>query len=528
MKRNVSFMLVGLIACSGALGATPVVWVVPSSLLRVGPNDAPGERTEAVIHAAGGEYQSFQVAIRAPEGGLTRINFSVSNLVGPNGEELSRENLALYREWYITVKKHSPTYNGPPNLPITHVHTFPDALIPFVDPATGKPPVEAKIEAVPFNLNAGYNAVIWVDIFVPRGTPAGEYRGTYTVTSEQGAFEGQMRLNVWGFTLPLEPSLKSSFNGSGAAGTGVDEEILRNRLMPDTVNPPSEKGFIRRFGLNATDNNFFSGVSFGQCVASAPPSVQDIETAKATHQPDLFLYDDTADPESGCTDQAFYDAMIAWGQNFHKVGVDNLVTQEPVPQLYDDGLGTGRSAVDIWTMLPMAYNDAQSFSPPRVTYVLKKGDKVWSYNDLVQDSYSPKWEIDFLPINYRIQPGFINQSLGLTGLLYWNVQDWSSSPWTDPQGAQNPDYPGEGVLVYPGGPAGLKGVAPSMRLKYLRDGVQDYEYLQMLKNCGQATFASDEAKKVGPDWTNWTRDETLLESVREALGNQIASRNCAP
>ena len=220
--------------------------------------------------------------------------------------------------------------------------------------------------------------------------------------------------------------------------------------------------------------------------------------------------------------------MIGWAQNLHRAGIDNLVTQEPVPQLYDDGLGTGRSAVDIWTMLPLAYDDAQSFSPPRVTYVLQKGDKAWSYNDLVQDSYSPKWELDFLPINYRIQAGFISQSLGLTGLLYWSVDDWSPNPWDNPQGKQDPDYPGEGVLVYPGAPAGLKGVAPSMRLKYLRDGVEDYEYVQLLKNCGQSAFALAEAQKVGPDWTHWTRDESLLDSVRKQLGSQIAASNCAP
>ena len=98
----------------------------------------------------------------------------------------------------------------------------------------------------------------------------------------------------------------------------------------------------------------------------------------------------------------------------------------------------------------------------------------------------------------------------------------------NPQGGQEPDYPGEGILVYPGGPAGLQGVAPSMRLKYLRDGVEDYEYVQLLKNCGQAEFALAEAQKVGPDWTHWTRDASLLESVREQLGSQIAASNCAP
>jgi Domain of unknown function (DUF4091) len=298
--------------------------------------------------------------------------------------------------------------------------------------------------------------------------------------------------------------------------------------MPDTVNPANERNLIQHFGLNATDLGFFSGVSYGQCNASAPPATADIESAKAAHQPNLYLYDDSADPESSCTSKEFYRAMVGWAKTLHRAGVDNLVTQEPVPQLYDDGLGSGRSAVDIWTMLPLAYNDAQSFSPPRVTYVLRKGDKPWSYNDLVQDAYSPKWELDFLPINYRIQAGFISQSLGLTGLLYWSVDDWSTNAWENPQGRQNPDYPGEGVLVYPGEPVGLKGVAPSMRLKYLRDGIEDYEYVQLLKNCGQSPFALARAQKAGSDWTHWTRDDSVLESVREQLGNQIATSNCAP
>ena len=89
-----------------------------------------------------------------------------------------------------------------------------------------------------------------------------------------------------------------------------------------------------------------------------------------------------------------------------------------MPQRYIDGLGAEPlEAVDIWTLLPLAYDDAQSYTPPRVTYILQKGDAAWSYNDLVQDSYSPKWELDFPPIDYRIQPGFISQSLGIDSCI---------------------------------------------------------------------------------------------------------------
>ena len=529
MKKAACFVVVWLTAACGAYGATPIVWVVPSSLLRVYPTDAPGGETKVKIRCAGGEYCPFQVAVQAPAGGLTSLNFFVSDLRGPEGASIPSEDLIRYREQYITVQQHSPTWNGPPNLPITDPDIFPDPLVPFVDPESGLPPTPgATYVAAPTNLAAGNNAVFWVDIFVPRATPAGEYHGTYTVTSDQGEFRGQICTHVWGFTLPLQPSLKSSFNGGGTTVPGVNEELLRNRIMPDAVDAADERRFIESYGLNATDLGFWSGVVYGQCEASEPPSVEAIENAKSEQQPGLYLYDDSADPESSCTSSGFYNAMIRWAQNLHRAGVENLVTQEPVPQLYNDRLGRGRSAVDIWTMLPLAYDNAQSFTPPRVTYVLEKGDSAWSYNALVQDSYSPKWELDFLPIDYRIQPGFISQSLGLTGLLYWSVDDWSSDPWIDPQGQQNPGYPGEGVLAYPGAPAGLQGVAPSMRLKYLRDGVQDYEYIQILKNCGEGNWALDEAHTVGADWQHWTRDPELLEAVRQRLGDRIAALQCSP
>jgi hypothetical protein len=165
--------------------------------------------------------------------------------------------------------------------------------------------------------------------------------------------------------------------------------------------------------------------------------------------------------------------------------------------LFDDGLGTGRSAVDVWTMLPLNFDLAEQDKTDglsNVAYVLQKDDKVWSYNAEVQDGYSAKWKLDFLPFNYRIQPGFLSQSLGITGLNYYSVTNWisPSTAWINPQGGSDLDaYPGEGILVYPGAPAGLKGVAPSMRLKYIRDGVQDYEYVQQLKSreCDHEAFA---------------------------------------
>jgi Domain of unknown function (DUF4091) len=557
------------ISCGLACGAEPVVWVVPSTLLRVGPKDAPRWETTASLYGGRGEYIGFQVAVHARAGGLTNLNFSASKLTRPDGTEIASKNLILYRETYITLApgEHSATsgevtglpYNsdhGVPNTPLTSIGMFPDGLIPFIDPETGEPPMSGAgvtEVAVPVrSVKAGQNVVFWIDAFVPRDTPAGRYRGTYTVTSSQGNVTGEIRLTVWNFTLPLKPSLKSLFNG-GSGGTwpaGLETELVRNKLVPDSASLVMEGADIREYGLNTYDMSYYENVSYGACTGDAltpkPPSLRALQDAVNAQQETYsgpYLADYTADPESSCTNEAFYKSVIEWAQVLHKVsvkgqnGVDNIVSQQPVVPLFNDGLGTGRSAVDVWTMLPMNYDLAQltkTNGVRNVTYVQRKGDKVWSYNDLVQDAYSPKWELDFLPINYRIQVGFVSQSLGLKGVNYWNVVNWDppsgSNAWNSAASRgfdQNGYYfPDEGILVYPGAQAGLQGVAPSMRLKYLRDGVQDYEYIELLKKCGQepshaAMFLLSSSGKEDPNWHDWTMDYRQLEAARLMLGSQI-------
>ena len=579
---------------NATVSATPIVWAVSSSLHRVGPTDAPGSRTTATIHGGRGEYVSFQVAVQAPTGGLTKVSLSIPNgLTGPDGATIPSTNLVRYRESYITVpnRQHSvlddegcpaapnlcPTWfydgdNGTQVVPLT-IDTFPDALIPAIDPETGKSPKGGATYAFELpSLAAGKNVVFWIDAFVPRGIAPGTYTGTYTVASCQGSMQGTIELTVWDFTLPLQPSLKSLFGGGdsnlsagGALAAGIEAELLRNKIMPDTSGTAlaSESGDFSRRGLNDFDLGYYESVSYGNCIGEDlkpdPPSLATLQAAVNAQPTGLYLSDYTADPESSCSNKAYYDSVIAWAKVLHQavvtgvpdqVGVDNVVSQQPVFELFDDGLGTGRSAVDVWTMLPEDYDSAQLVSTggiPNVSYVLQKGDKIWSYNDEVLDTYSPKWELDFLPINYRIWPGFLSQSLGITGMNYWAVSNWNSeaAAWTSAlsAGYTSPGeyFPGEGILVYPGGPAGLQstksyqGVAPSMRLKYLRDGVQDYEYIQALKSraCGQTVFVEQTMVSLSssgnndPNWHDWTMNEAALEAARLRLGRKLSRLGCA-
>jgi Glycoside hydrolase 123 N-terminal domain/Glycoside hydrolase 123, catalytic domain len=491
------------------------VWTA-RSLDRVGMTQAPGDNKDVKLFAARGEAQSFQIVVRGGDGGLSVSNVNVSDLQGPDGALIPKTAFRLYREKYVHVDKTSPNWHGS-NQPLGP-GWYADALIPFTDPASGKPLSGAQLTAVPFDLKAGNNQPVWVDIEVPRTAKPGVYSGTYTVTSQHGDATGPISLTVWNFEMPASPALKSSFLFFQSGTREAQAELLRNRISPASTNP-ADQAALREYGLSVNNTGPFSGADVGRCHMSPAPSPDKFKALAAAQHPGLYLYDYSADEIGHCT--SLYPTIKQWAASMHQAGIKNLISMNPTPALYDDGTGSGRSAVDIWVVLPVMYNNNKA----NIAQVMKKGDEVWSYNTLVQDAYSPKWLIDFDPVNFRIQPGFLNQSLNLTGLLYWRVDRFPSDPWNNVNNSgtfSSGNYPGEGMLVYPGKQVGVTGVVASMRLKWLRDGVQDYDYVQILKSLGHEDEALKISRSVAPDWTNWTRDHNAVESARQQLGETIS------
>ncbi|MBN1459266.1 MAG: DUF4091 domain-containing protein, partial [Armatimonadetes bacterium] len=508
-RRAVTPLLLGILLVLLAWVATPVlaapvVWVEPS-LERVGAWEAAGTAQSINIYAAQGETESFQVVVRAEGSPLSNVNVIAPDLGGPE--------FTLYREHYVYVSG-SSDWTSNRNHP-EGPGWYADALIPFVDPVTGADLTGATYDAVPFDLEAGRNRPVWVDVYVPRGTAPGVYTGSVSVTSDQGPAAVLVNLTVWNFALPVKPAAKSAILlWTLRRDPATVRELLRHRLMPNSVNTWEERELIDTQGLNATNIGFWSGADGTNCSINPAPAASTVASVAAEHEPDLHLYAYTADEINSCSN--VFTTLKAWARALHAAGVDNLVTMAPVPELYDDGSGTGRSAVDIWVVLPKMYN----WSPSRVEYVLDKGDEVWSYNCLSQDDYSPKWLLDFAPLNFRLQPGFINQSLDLTGVLYWRADLWTSSPWTNVEG-YGPSYPGEGMLLYPGSYVGVSGGVASMRVKWLRDGIDDYDYVELLKQYGLGDWALEVCRTVGPDWSNWTRSPEEAEAARRLLGEKL-------
>jgi hypothetical protein len=500
---------------------TPLAWIAPSTS-RIGLNDAPSSLLNADIAAARGEYEGFQIGIRG--GGaapLQNVDVKVSDLIGPHNAKISQSDLTLYREHFVEVTK--PTITpADSQTPSLGANWYADGLIPFNHPQTKERLLGNPLNAAPFNVNLNQNQVIWVDVYVPRDTPAGVYQGSYTVSSDQGNSTGTISLRVWDFELPIQPSLNSAFTLWENKSLAAASELVRHRLMPgNTLTSEQEKALLP-LGLNTTRVVFDGGADVGNPVIKSPPLITDLQKDLSNRSDRALRYIYVADEISRYPQ--LFDSVKQWSQLADRVGgVSTLVTMPPIPALMDNG--NGKSAVDIWVVTAGTYDQ----SPANVQQALGKGDRVWSYNALSEDNYSPKWQIDFDPMNFRIQPGFINQSLGLTGLLYWRVDLWTDDPWNNIQTAKvdGLHYPGEGMLIYPGAQVGVEGVLPSMRLKWLRDGVDDYDYIELLKKAGKPELALQLSRQIGPDWRNWSRDPQALEAVRRQIGEAIEAINLA-
>jgi len=142
----------------------------------------------------------------------------------------------------------------------------------------------------------------------------------------------------------------------------------------------------------------------------------------------------------------------------------------------------------------------------------------------VKNDDPPYWEIDFPLTAYRIAP-WLNRRYGVTGLLYWSTVFWQApqrNPWDDPGFRLR--WNGDGALFYPGNDAGIEGPIASLRLKSLRDGMEDYEYFALLEQRGGKAVVDEIVRQAVPTWGTWDSDPDRLMELRHRLAEEIVKR----
>ena len=252
-----------------------------------------------------------------------------------------------------------------------------------------------------------------------------------------------------------------------------------------------------------------------------------------------YLIDEPNDAEA-------YQRVREWGILFDEVErdygihMDFLVTEQPVPD--DQAWGSLVGTVDIWVPLACTvWLDEDYYGTHTISGRLEAGEEVWCYTALVQPSeewwmlhnwpdtltedYPPVWLLDYPQINYRIL-SWLNQHYGLTGLLYWETVFWEQTAdvWSDPgtyhEGGET--FNGEGSLLYPGrmSEVGFDGPIASMRLKWIREGFEDYEYIRMLRELNPLQ-ADNLLHQVVRNIGDWEISPSVLCDVRITMGELL-------
>ena len=552
MARRFALPLCVLLFLAPALAGAAVAPWIAHSALKVRPDDAPSN-TDSSVHlwAARNEWEAVQIVVRDDAGGaLSGCDVAAGPLAGP-GADLTE--IELYRESYVMIDHPSQKPADP-----AVVGWWPDALIPFVDHFYGE-----TRSGAPFDVPEGWNQPIWIDVHVPKDQAAGDYAGQVVVGCGDAApVSIPMTLTVWGFALPDSITLPSSygFSSGRVISTHLDmgggqtpggelvqmyyKEALLHRFMFNTGwqtgpvwswDPDTQTGSWDLSALEAEmgpafDGTLVPGASFDTYRMPYPsdswPHEEQVafwrELAAAFREKGwfdkLFLYlPDEPTP-------AEYPELVQLSALLHEA-------DPALPALATEQITAGLiGSVNIWCPDEPLFSDALPVPPFPEDYPPRQaqGEKVWWYNCTsaqVAFDFSNHF-VDNQGMYLRIWP-WLTRRYNFNGLLYWETVDLYGEvddPWTDqyqPQFLCN----GDGTLFYPGVPAKIGGThdipVSSMRMKELREGMEDYEYFAILDGMGLSDFVQAEVESRAWKSYQWEHDPGGIEESRHRLAEMI-------
>ncbi|MDY7230602.1 DUF4091 domain-containing protein [Hyalangium rubrum] len=525
----------------------PPIWV-ESPMVKIGPRTAPGSLRELNLYAARNEFVSFQVAIHGGETGVTIDSVSLSALRGPG--VISIGNVTLYRQTFLEITR--------PSTQSSHAGSWPDGLIPDFDELTGE-----KRRAFPFTVPAGEVRALWVDVHVPEGARPGAYRGSAWVTTSDGArLELRIGLTVVDMLMESTPSLKSAFflrtpyvcQAFAGKQECEDEELLR--LLPlfyrlgleHRITLAGSFPHLRgRAAWREEDWNtlellwgpFLDGTSSARLLGARMTSWQYLGPSNAEGLAEFSRESSTR----GWLPRAFHyvgDEPPLYS-TFDEVRRRASLTRQSAPALQTlltsdiDGLENAglEEVVDILAVVINSLTPA----PPRQgdqrerykDFLSRPARELWLYQSCVSHGCGtflpenepgqgwPSYMIDRPAAKARAME-WVSFLEGATGELYYHTAEALDSAWTD-QFRFNGN--GDGTLFYPGTPALIGGSTavpvPSLRLKLIRLGFQDYEWLKAVSDAGDPEYARKVARQVIPATWRVPDDGTLFEVARLCL-----------
>ncbi|MCZ6682807.1 MAG: DUF4091 domain-containing protein [Planctomycetota bacterium] len=484
------------------------------------------------LSGAANEVVAFNLVLTAEPGDVGGVRIAATDLLAPLGT-IPKDRFEIYRYWPVTVAQYPNWYLR--SVGRRETRQFLDALVP----------VDAPLHGQPFALSAGQSMPFWVEIRIPEDAVAGRYEAQITVSNENRIIEQTpIELKVIRATLGRDTALpvpaKVQLGPIISARTDLDPENINVAIADQEVRRAIDRAFavLHRHGLDPYTDQMHPG--FRQEIDGSV--VLDWEDYDAFCGPfiDGTAYDDGVPPdawplpadlrqpnparfngidsvryaailrsylaecrdhfaERGWMDRAFayFDVLNRPDpQPADLARVRRLATlcklvdpklafaSELIPQSmtpfgwFEHHFEDFTGLIDIWT------TPARFGHPPTLEEQRVLGAFTWLRPD--RPPYSGSLRVEAPLVHARSLPwqAFLH---GHDALLVPEATNWSDNPF-DGRLGEGDDSQGE-WLLYPGTFFGLDGPIPSVRLKQLQLGLQDYQYLRLLTDHGRAETA---------------------------------------
>ncbi len=531
------------------------IWPVPAVVKVFREDPAPRGVEKAWISAARNEKEPLQIAIRSPRA-LKQVRVEVDPLRGPDGATLS--DLEVNVVGYVPIDHPTNYYRSESpewirKFPTTRggcdgwAGMWPDPLLPQNT----------------FDLEPNTTQPIWVTAHVRGEQTPGDYQGNVRLVHEgQTVAQLPFTLHVWNFALPQHSRLRAIYDvrlGRGQEwwGKSLDEahpEITRlmadHRLCPDNIHPdPVIRYEDGQAVADFSDFDRAAEVYFNQLKLPHAYTPWQFYLFGWGHPPKTVFGEKPyeGEPPYEGVDRSqlrpeykrVYQACLkVFWDHLRKRGWDDkfvlYISDEPFDRLphirqqmralcdmiheVDPKIPIYSSTwrhvpdwdgyLDVWGIGHYGIVPTEKMAELRAA-----GDRIWFTTDGQMCTDTPFCAVERLLPHYCFQYGAEAYEFWGVGWLTYDPYrfGWHSYIHQSDQPGSSywVRYPnGDGFLLYPGKPIGQPGTVRSIRFDQAREGVEDYEYLDLLKR------AIDQAKAAGREIA---QAEQVLQEARQLV-----------
>ena len=490
---------------------------------------------DILIDCAQEESEGAQL-ILFPGKDLKNVSVTISGLpVNQNGKSISAENISIVPVGYIYCKK-APYYQE-------RLGWWPDPLLTY---------------AAAMNLEKDKFQPYFLDVRIPKGQESGIYRGQVTVQAEGLRKVFPFSIKVRNFSLDSQQAYPTMYSMPATL-----------KHIPQCASNPEKwrkEAMTLALDHRMTPTDIYAGY---------PTSVEDAKFMlergalcfNVIHCDVFKKHEEERIPmlveamkryqEAGIADKAW---LYGWDERapeylpriaeFLRRIHENVPTLPVGTTTWDETFGNNMSVLkdmDYW--IPTI--DRYAMCQEQIAAARARGKKVWWYWAIGPHHPYPNIFIESNAIGTRLLTGMLAWKYQTDGALYYATIQWhlwdgfkkvsrltnylEGAPLTNWPGYSHTVHNGDGNLFYPA----KQGLLCSLRMKHIRDGMDDYIALNMLSKAirdaetGTVKMSSDWLEKahnavkidkaVANSMVEWTANPEFIESKRECIYNLLES-----